>query len=70
MGAHRRATVGCQLVSQALFCKADTRTECDLVGRAHSKVSGDAASKMVQVNGPIRPEMRVEIEAYAVIDEL
>lgn len=42
----------------------------DLVGRAHSEVFGDVrpASTMVQVSALIRPEMRVEIEAYALID--
>jgi hypothetical protein len=41
------------------------------VGLAHSEIFGDVrpASTMVQVSALIRPEMRVEIEAYAVIDE-
>jgi enamine deaminase RidA (YjgF/YER057c/UK114 family) len=45
--------------------------DADQVGRAHSEVFGDVrpASTMVQVSALIRPEMRVEIEAYAVIDE-
>jgi enamine deaminase RidA (YjgF/YER057c/UK114 family) len=45
--------------------------DADLVGRAHSEVFGSVrpASTMVQVSALIRPEMRVEIEAYAVIDE-
>jgi enamine deaminase RidA (YjgF/YER057c/UK114 family) len=45
--------------------------DADLVGRAHHEAFGDIrpASTMVQVSGLIRPEMRVEIEAYAVIDE-
>jgi enamine deaminase RidA (YjgF/YER057c/UK114 family) len=45
--------------------------DADLVGRAHSEVFGGIrpASTMVQVSALIRPEMRVEIEAYAVIDE-
>jgi enamine deaminase RidA (YjgF/YER057c/UK114 family) len=45
--------------------------DADLVGRAHREVFGDIrpASTMVQVSGLISPEMRVEIEAYAVIDE-
>ena len=40
------------------------------VGRAHREVLGDVrpASTMVQVVALVRPEMRVEIEAYAVID--
>ena len=39
-------------------------------GRAHREVFGDVrpASTMVQVVALVRPEMRVEIEAYAVID--
>jgi enamine deaminase RidA (YjgF/YER057c/UK114 family) len=45
--------------------------DADLVGRAHSEVFGAVrpASTMVQVSALIRPEMKVEIEAYAVIDE-
>ena len=41
--------------------------DADLVGRAHREVFGDIrpASTMVQVSALIRPEMRVEIEAYA-----
>src|SRR5271166_5626186 len=40
------------------------------VGCAHREVFGDVrpASTMVQVVALVRPEMRVEIEAYAVID--
>jgi enamine deaminase RidA (YjgF/YER057c/UK114 family) len=45
--------------------------DAEQVGRAHREVFGDVrpASTMVQVSALIRPEMRVEIEAYAVIDE-
>jgi enamine deaminase RidA (YjgF/YER057c/UK114 family) len=45
--------------------------DAELVGRAHREVFGDVrpASTMVQVSALTRPEMRVEIEAYAVIDE-
>jgi enamine deaminase RidA (YjgF/YER057c/UK114 family) len=45
--------------------------DADLVGRAHREVFGDIrpASTMVQVSGLIRPEMLVEIEAYAVIND-
>jgi enamine deaminase RidA (YjgF/YER057c/UK114 family) len=45
--------------------------DADLVGRAHSEVFGGVrpASTMVQVSALIRPEMLVEIEVYAVIDE-
>jgi enamine deaminase RidA (YjgF/YER057c/UK114 family) len=45
--------------------------DADLVGRAHREVFGDIrpASTMVQVSALIRPEMRVEIEAYALIHE-
>jgi len=45
--------------------------DADLVGRAHSEVFGNVrpASTMVQVSALIRPEMLVEIEAYAVTDE-
>jgi enamine deaminase RidA (YjgF/YER057c/UK114 family) len=45
--------------------------DADLVGRAHSEMFGNVhpASTMVQVSALIQPEMRVEIEAYAVIDE-
>ena len=45
--------------------------DAEQVGRAHREVFGDVrpASTMVQVLALIRPEMRVEIEAYAVIDE-
>lgn len=45
--------------------------DADRVGRAHREVFGDIrpASTMVQVSGLIRPDMRVEIEAYAIIDE-
>jgi len=45
--------------------------DAELVGRAHREVFGDVrpASTMVQVSALIRREMRVEIEAYAVIDE-
>ena len=44
--------------------------DAELVGRAHREVFGDVrpASTMVQVVALVRPEMRVEIEAYAVID--
>jgi enamine deaminase RidA (YjgF/YER057c/UK114 family) len=44
--------------------------DADLVGRAHSEMFGNVrpASTMVQVSALIQPEMRVEIEAYAVID--
>jgi enamine deaminase RidA (YjgF/YER057c/UK114 family) len=44
--------------------------EAELVGRAHREVFGEVrpASTMVQVLALVRPEMRVEIEAYAVID--
>ena len=43
----------------------------DPVGRAHSEVFGNVrpASTMVQVSALIRPEMLVEIEAYAVTDD-
>ena len=46
-------------------------SDADLVGRAHSEVFGNVrpASTMVQVSALIRPEMLVEIEAYAVTDE-
>jgi len=45
--------------------------DAEQVGRAHREVFGDIspASTMVQVLALIRPEMRVEIEAYAVIEE-
>jgi enamine deaminase RidA (YjgF/YER057c/UK114 family) len=45
--------------------------DAEQVGQAHREVFGDVrpASTMVQVSALIRPEMRVEIEAYAVIDE-
>ncbi len=45
--------------------------DADLVGRAHREAFGDIrpASTMVQISGLIRPEMLVEIEAYAVLDE-
>jgi enamine deaminase RidA (YjgF/YER057c/UK114 family) len=45
--------------------------DADPVGRAHSEVFGNVrpASTMVQVSALIRPEMLVEIEAYAVIDD-
>ena len=45
--------------------------DADEVGRAHREMFGDVrpASTMVQVSGLIRSEMRVEIEAYAIIDE-
>jgi enamine deaminase RidA (YjgF/YER057c/UK114 family) len=45
--------------------------DADLVERAHSEVFGNVrpASTMVQVSALIQPEMRVEVEAYAVIDE-
>ena len=45
--------------------------DAELVARAHREVFGDVrpASTMVQVSALIRPEMRVEIEAYAVINE-
>jgi enamine deaminase RidA (YjgF/YER057c/UK114 family) len=45
--------------------------DADLVGRAHREVFGNIrpASTMVQVSGLIRPEMLVEIEAYAVIGD-
>jgi enamine deaminase RidA (YjgF/YER057c/UK114 family) len=45
--------------------------DADLVGRAHSEVFGDIrpASTMVQVSALIRPEMLVEVEAYAMVDE-
>jgi enamine deaminase RidA (YjgF/YER057c/UK114 family) len=45
--------------------------DAEQVGRAHLEVFGNVrpASTMVQVSGLIQPEMRVEIEAYAVIDE-
>jgi enamine deaminase RidA (YjgF/YER057c/UK114 family) len=45
--------------------------DAELVGRAHREVFGHVrpASTMVQVSALIRPEMKVEIEAYAVIDE-
>jgi enamine deaminase RidA (YjgF/YER057c/UK114 family) len=43
--------------------------DADLVGRAHNEVFGAVrpASTMVQVSALVRPEMKVEIEAYAVI---
>jgi enamine deaminase RidA (YjgF/YER057c/UK114 family) len=45
--------------------------DADLVGRAHHEVFGNVrpASTMVHVGALIRPEMRVEVEAYAVIDQ-
>ena len=45
--------------------------DADLVGRAQREVFGDIrpASTMVQVSGLIRPEMLVEIEAYAVVGD-
>lgn len=45
--------------------------DADLVGRAHSEVFSSVrpTSTMVQVSPLIQPQMRVEIEAYAVIDE-
>ena len=45
--------------------------DADSVGRAHREVFGNIrpASTMVQVSGLIRPEMLVEIEAYAVIGD-
>jgi enamine deaminase RidA (YjgF/YER057c/UK114 family) len=44
--------------------------DAESVGRAHREVFGGVrpASTMVQVVALVRPEMRVEIEAYAVID--
>jgi enamine deaminase RidA (YjgF/YER057c/UK114 family) len=45
--------------------------DADLVGRAHREAFGDIrpASTMVQMSGLIRPEILVEIDAYAVIDK-
>ncbi len=45
--------------------------DADLVGRAHQEVFRDIrpASTMVAVSSLIRPEMLVEIEAYAVRDD-
>jgi len=45
--------------------------DAESVGRAHREVFSDVrpASTMVQVGALVRPEMRVEIEAYAVIDD-
>lgn len=45
--------------------------DMELVARAHSAVFADIkpASTLVQVSALIDPEMKVEIEAYAVIDE-
>ena len=45
--------------------------DAEQVGRAHREVFAEVrpASTMVQVSALVRPEMRVEIEAYAVIDE-
>jgi enamine deaminase RidA (YjgF/YER057c/UK114 family) len=44
--------------------------DAELVGRAHREVFGNVrpASTMVQVSALVRPDMCVEIEAYAVID--
>jgi enamine deaminase RidA (YjgF/YER057c/UK114 family) len=46
--------------------------DAELVGRGHREVFTEVrpASTMVQVSALIRPEMRAEIEAYAVIDEV
>ena len=45
--------------------------DAELVGRAHNEVFGRVrpAATMVQVSALIHPDMRVEIEAYAVIDQ-
>jgi enamine deaminase RidA (YjgF/YER057c/UK114 family) len=45
--------------------------DADLVGRTHQEVFQDIrpASTMVEVHRLIRPEMLVEIEAYAVISD-
>ena len=45
--------------------------DADGVGRAHSEVFGHIrpAATMVEVSALVRPQMRVEIEAYAIIDE-
>lgn len=58
-------------VVRTVIYVTDIGGDADLVGRAHQEVFGAVrpASTMVQISALIRPEMRVEIEAFAVIDE-
>ena len=46
-------------------------SDMELVARAHHAVFGEIkpASTLVEVNALIDPELKVEIEAYAIIDE-
>jgi enamine deaminase RidA (YjgF/YER057c/UK114 family) len=46
-------------------------TDVELVARAHRAVFGEIkpAATLVEVSALIDPEMKVEIEAYAIIDE-
>jgi enamine deaminase RidA (YjgF/YER057c/UK114 family) len=69
-GALEQAGARIEDVVRTVIYVTDIR-DADLVGRAHSEVFGDVrpASTMVQVSALVRSEMRVEIEAYAVIDE-
>ena len=65
------AGAGPEHVARTVIYVTDMAAHADGVTKAHGEMFGDIrpASTLVAVTGLLRPELVVEIEAYAILDE-
>ena len=66
-----KAGAGPEHVVRTVIYVTDMAAHADGVTKAHGEMFGDIrpASTLVAVTGLLRPELVVEIEAYAILDE-